>query len=94
MNVNANVEAATVAGVGRGCRTSGMPPKPRKRAMTGREFKSLLDASGMDTKQAAEILGVGRTTVYRWLNGTTPITAANAMLVKDRIRPNSQTKKR
>ena len=52
------------------------------------ELRRLMEAAGVTKKTAlARLLGVHRATVYRWLGGTTPIDAANAMLIRSKLKP-------
>ena len=60
-------------------------------AMTRDEFRTLLEVSGLTQAGAAEVLGVNRATVLRWLDGYTPISAGKAALVRERIRPDDGT---
>lgn len=55
--------------------------------MSRAEFRDLLAAAGLGRSEAARRLGVGRSTVHRWLNGPTPIARANAALIRKLIRP-------
>jgi plasmid maintenance system antidote protein VapI len=64
-----------------------MPPTPRKAVMSPEAFRSLLKKVDVNHTQAAKRLGVGRATVLRWLNGTTPISRANARLIRDEFGP-------
>ena len=64
-----------------------MPANPQPAAMTADEFRAILDVAGLNTVQAAKILGVGTTTVDRWLHGETPISEARAALIRARITP-------
>jgi transcriptional regulator with XRE-family HTH domain len=54
--------------------------------MKGSDFRRLIEAADLDTKQVAELLGVGRSTVYRWLNDETPISPGNVLLIRSRIK--------
>lgn len=49
-------------------------------------FRAIIKASGMKQGEIAEALGVVRTTVVRWLNGSTPISRANARLISVTIK--------
>lgn len=62
------------------------PAKARPAAMTPAEFRERLERAGIGQSEAARILGVGRSTVIRWLKDKTPIVAANALLIKKRIK--------
>jgi transposase len=64
-----------------------MPRKKRKPAMTPKAFRDLLGAAGLDPQSAAPLLGVGKSTVYRWLSGDTNIAASSALLIQSRIKP-------
>lgn len=44
--------------------------------MSGDQLASLRDAAGLTVAQLAAALGVERSTVYRWEDGTHPIPAA------------------
>lgn len=66
-----------------------MPAKPQPAAMSAEELKALMDAHGLTNKQLADLLGVHRNTVSRWLTAApkgTPIDAANALLIKTAIK--------
>jgi DNA-binding transcriptional regulator YdaS (Cro superfamily) len=54
--------------------------------MTADEFSTILDAAGFNTVQAAKALGVVNATVFRWLNGDTPISEARAAIIRERIK--------
>lgn len=58
----------------------------RKAAMSAEEFTKLLETKGISQAEAARLLGVHRSTVLRWADGTAPITEANTLLIRDRIR--------
>lgn len=62
------------------------PTKPREAAMKPADFTALLERTGIGQSEAARLLGVGRTTVIRWLKGDTPISEANALLIRKRIK--------
>ena len=55
--------------------------------MKPKQFAELLAAAGLNQTQAAALLEVARTTVVRWLNGSTPISRANARLISVVIVP-------
>ena len=55
---------------------------PRAAAMTPAELRRLIAASGRTITDAAERLGLARTTVTRWLNGSTPIGRAQAREIR------------
>lgn len=59
--------------------------------MLPKELQDLMDAAGLNQTTAAVKLGVNRRTVIRWLkkpkDGGVPISAANALLIRDRIKP-------
>ena len=59
---------------------------PRAAAMTPAELRRLIAASGRTITDAAERLGLARTTVTRWLNGSTPIGRAQAALAKQLLK--------
>ncbi len=50
--------------------------------MTAGEFQRLLKASNMKPLHLARELGVGRSTLYRWLTGETPITHVAAIAIR------------
>jgi transposase len=51
------------------------------------EFKKLTEAAGLTKKAAiARAIGIHRATVYRWLDGTTPIGEANALLIRAKLK--------
>lgn len=55
--------------------------------MTPAQFKARLEAAGLNQTQAADLLEIARTTVVRWLNGSVPISRANARLISVVITP-------
>lgn len=59
-----------------------MPHKKKPSAMTAEEFRTLLGSLGLKQGEAADRLGVDRRTVVRWLSGDTPISPANALLIR------------
>ena len=59
---------------------------PRAAAMTPAELRRLIAASGRTITDAAERLGVCRQTMTRWLNGSTPIGRAQAVLAKQLLK--------
>lgn len=61
------------------------PAKPRPAAMSARTFAKLLKGAELGQSAAARLLGVHRHTIIRWLDGTSPISEANALLIRDRI---------
>lgn len=62
------------------------PSKKRPAAMTPKAFKKILADAGLNQSEAARILGVNFGTVSRWLSGYTPISAANALLIRHLIK--------
>ena len=58
------------------------PARPNKAAMTPKQFRELIDASGLTQQQVADRLGVSRNTVVRWLMGKVPISRAFANLIR------------
>lgn len=66
--------------------TRGMPPRPQPTAMTPEQIRALMDRHDLTNRALAELLGVHRNTVSRWLAGTTPIDAANAMLIRETLK--------
>ena len=64
-----------------------MPHQPQSTAMSADEFRALLKAANMPQHRAAKLLGVGQPTVFRWLNGETPISEERAALIRERIKP-------
>ena len=64
-----------------------MPHQPQPSAMSADEFRAILEAAKMPQHRAAGLLGVGSTTIFRWLNDETPITEARAALIRERIKP-------
>ena len=59
---------------------------PRQAAMTPSELRRLITASGRTITDAAERLQVARQTVTRWLNGSTPIGRAQAVLARQLLK--------
>lgn len=57
--------------------------KAKPSAMAPITLRRLIAGSGMSITEAADRLRVRRETLHRWLNGTTPISRANALLVRD-----------
>lgn len=60
-----------------------MPKK--KTAMTAAQFRKLfneIEATGKTPTQMAEDLGVGRTSMYRWLNGSRKIDSFTAQALR------------
>lgn len=56
--------------------------------MTPDELKTLMQKVGVTQKAAlARLLDVHRATIYRWLDGTTPIDQANALLIRSKLKP-------
>jgi transcriptional regulator with XRE-family HTH domain len=53
--------------------------------MTPAEFCDMIEAAGLTQESAAELLGVKQSTVFRWLNGETPISEEKATLIRERI---------
>jgi len=62
-----------------------MTPMPKKqKAMTKEQFTNLfreMEAAGYTPQQIADGLGVGRTSMYRWLNGTRKIDKFTAQAI-------------
>lgn len=54
--------------------------------MTPERLREILEASGLTQRQAAERLGVNKSTLTRWLSGQCPISQANATLIKAKLR--------
>lgn len=55
-------------------------------AMSPETFRELLASAYLNQTQAAVRLDVNRRTVLRWLAGTTNISAANAALIRSKIK--------
>lgn len=55
--------------------------------MKPEELKSLLKANGMNQTTGAEKIGVSRHTVFRWVNGSVPISAGQALLIRSKLAP-------
>lgn len=66
--------------------TTMSPPTPRKSAMSASAFAKLFKSGGHNHSTASRLLGVSRRTVIRWLEGTTPISEANRLLILDRMK--------
>lgn len=64
--------------------------KSRPAAMTKEDFAAVLESLGLGATAAGRLLGVNRRTVIRWLNGTTPISEPNALLVRHRTKNRKQ----
>lgn len=65
-----------------------MPPSKRPAAMTPDELRELIAASpvaGETRGRVAEYIGVSRAQLFRWLNGTTTIGEANALLIRAKL---------
>ena len=62
-----------------------MPAHRQPAAMTADEFRAILDAADLTIAEAAKALGVGTSTIDRWLNDETPISEARAALIRERI---------
>lgn len=59
------------------------PAKPNPPAMAPKTFRKLITAAGLSVTAAAKALKVRRETVHRWLSGKTPISRANALLIRE-----------
>lgn len=59
------------------------PAKPNEPAMAPKTLKGIIDGAELTTAEAAERLKVSRMTVHRWLTGKTPISRANAALIRE-----------
>lgn len=53
------------------------PARPNRAAMTPKQLRALFARKKVKHIHAAERLGIAHSTVLRWLNGSTPISAAN-----------------
>lgn len=66
-----------------------MPAKPQPAAMTPDELRELIAAAGLadaTKSKVAETIGCARSHLYRWLSGETPIDAANALLIRSKLK--------
>lgn len=72
--------------------TGTMPAQPNKAYMTQNEFRDLLRDADLKQGAAADELGVSRQTVVRWLSGYTPISKANAMLIRSVLKKKTRRK--
>lgn len=63
----------------------------RPAKMSPEELRRLIiEAGHADTpkgKLASEVIGCARSHLYRWLKGDTPITEANALLLRSKLKP-------
>lgn len=73
---------------------AGMPARPNNPAMTGKEFHELLEAAGVTQRALAEQLGVHHVTLSRWASGHTPISKANALLIRATLNAMTKAKKK
>jgi DNA-binding transcriptional regulator YiaG len=65
----------------------GMPPKPRKAAMTAAELRELLQRANVSQRELARRMGIHFTTVNRWCReGGTPVDEANALLIRKKLK--------
>ena len=64
-----------------------MPQRSHIRAMSADEFRAILEAAKVPQHRAAKLLGVGQTTIFRWLNNEAPISEARAATIRERIKP-------
>lgn len=70
--------------------TEGMPPTKKPAHMTPDQLRALIARSkyAKATKSAvARAIGVARSHLYRWLDGDTNISEANALLIKTKLKP-------
>lgn len=58
------------------------PSKANDQAMKPTTLRALLKTNKLSISKAAERLGISRVTLHRWLNGSTPISRANAALIE------------
>lgn len=82
--------------------TDTVPPTPQPQKMTPEKLRKLMDANNLTSGALAELLGVHRNTVSRWLTYTadadgktvtgTPIDAANALLILTNLQPKKRKK--
>lgn len=59
------------------------PAKPNPPAMTPEKLKGIIEVAGITVTEAANRLKIRRETLHRWLNGNTPISRANAALIRE-----------
>ena len=64
-----------------------MPAHRQLTAMTGDEFRAIIEAAAITQRQASQRLGANPTTLYRWLSDYTPISQINAQLIRERLKP-------
>lgn len=57
--------------------------KAKSAAMAPITLRRTVAGSGLSVTEAAEKLKVARRTLHRWLSGRTPISRANALLIRD-----------
>lgn len=63
-----------------------MPPRPQKAAMTPDKLRAMMRRAGVTSqRELAKVLGVHHMTVYRWMAGRTPISAAPAALIREHL---------
>jgi transposase len=82
--------------------TAVMPPRPQAQVMTPEELRELMGDHGHTNQSLAELLGVHRNTVSRWLHYTkndkgetltgTPIDAANTLLIRTKLKAKKRKK--
>lgn len=65
------------------------PAKPRPAAMTKEDFAAILESLGLGATAAGRLIGVHRHTIIRWLDGSTPISEPNALLIRKRTKKKS-----
>lgn len=58
------------------------PAKPNDQAMTPKTLRALFKKNKVNITEAAKRLEISRVTIHRWLNGSTPISRANAALIE------------
>lgn len=59
------------------------PSKANEPAMTKEALRTLLTEAKVNVTAAAKKLEIRRETLHRWLKGTTPISRANAALIRE-----------
>lgn len=57
----------------------------RPAAMAAGELRDMLESRGLTLTAAAGRLGFSKSTIHRWLAGSTPITERTVLLIRARI---------